>query len=96
MIEQLQRHRKELAELMSDISEEAYCAGWMQDLEFVLWSALDSGPTEYGRTFICSEKINRLKVLSKKIEGWIFFDDKLGEKFITLQEWKIIYEQKNT
>ena len=81
---------------MSDISEEAYSACWMQGLEFVLWSAVENGPIKYGRAFVCNEKIDRLKKLSMEIKGWIFFDDKSEEQFITLTEWATMYEQKNT
>jgi hypothetical protein len=37
-----------LLRLMREISERAYHAGWMRDLEFDLWDATVNGPRRYG------------------------------------------------
>ena len=96
MIEQLTGQKRELAALMSDISEEAYCAGWMEHLEFDLWSAVKNGPIEYGRIYISDEIIDHLKKLSEEIKGWIFFDAENEEEFIRLKEWIAMYDKRNT
>jgi hypothetical protein len=43
MLRDLTPAQLELAEYMSDLSEEAYCAGWMRDLEYALWDAAYGG-----------------------------------------------------
>ena len=49
---------------MSDLSEEAWCAGRMEGLEFELWAALVGGPREYGRLQLTTSHIERLRELS--------------------------------
>ena len=77
-----------LRDYMSELSEEAYCAAWLQDLEYALWSAIDRGPFEYGRLQLSAEHIERLRALSDACGGWIRFDDDLGEVFVPLEEWR--------
>ena len=48
MIEELTDSQKALAEFMSELSEEAYFAGWMEGLEYALWKAVVENPFEYG------------------------------------------------
>jgi hypothetical protein len=36
----LDHAQRQLADYMSDLSEEAYSAGWMNGLEYALWDAL--------------------------------------------------------
>ena len=43
---------KELSSYMSDLSEEAYHAGWMMNLEYDLWQAVIEGPRSYGQMLI--------------------------------------------
>jgi hypothetical protein len=45
MLRDLTPAQCELAKYMSDLSEEAYCAGWMQGLEYALWQVLVEGET---------------------------------------------------
>ena len=46
MLRDLTDAQRELAEAMSDISEDAYCTGWMQDLEYGLWRIVETGRGE--------------------------------------------------
>ena len=39
----------ELMRYMSELSERAYCAGWMEGLEYTLWKAVLEGRLKYGR-----------------------------------------------
>ena len=68
---------------MSKISEEAYYAGWMEDIEYVLWYALLKGPANYGHKFIDEQAILRLKQLSEEANSWIIFDDDTWETAVT-------------
>jgi hypothetical protein len=76
-----------LAQYMSDLSEEAYCACWMADLEHALWCALEEGPYGYGRLTLLPRHMQRLRELSELCSGWIHFDDN-GESFVPLDRWR--------
>jgi hypothetical protein len=83
-----------LADYMSEISETAYCAGWMEGLEFALWRAVTEGPMRYGHLDITQEHIYKLRTLSDNCGGWIVFDDKKEETFIGLDAWRRLYRAK--
>jgi hypothetical protein len=78
-----------LKKLMSAISEERWCAGWLHRLEYSLWEAVAGK-----RTDVCSlEEIEQLKYLSEKCGGWIVWDEQSkGEKFVSMPEWLRLYE----
>ena len=79
---------------MSELSEEAYFAGWMKGLEYALWNALVDEPFEYGFLKITEQHIDELTKLSKACGGWIVFDDKFEETFVPIGEWRKIYSEK--
>jgi len=81
-----------LKKLMSAISEERWCAGWMHGLEYTLWDMVTGR-----RTGVCSrEEIEQLKYLSEKCRGWIIWDEQSrDEKFVPMQEWVRLYEAWN-
>jgi hypothetical protein len=85
---------QELQQFMSDLSEEAYCAGWMDGLEFALWNAVLNGPREYGYLQITPEHISQLKRLAHESGGWIYFDNKSGETFISMEDWQEMFDQQ--
>lgn len=76
---------------MSDISEEAYTAGWMSNLEYALWGAVLNGPVKYGRYFISQDDINTLIKLSNEFNCWIYFDHDTLETAIPITEWREKY-----
>ena len=75
---------------MSELSENAYSAGWMIGLEFALWDAIVKGPSKYGQLRITNEHISRLKKLSEDCKGWIRFDGINEETYISLSEWEFM------
>ncbi len=78
-----------LREYMSDISGKAYCAGWVEHLEYALWWAIVNGPMKYGRYEITQNDIETLRKLCRRCEGWIYFDDdKGGESWTSLADWQ--------
>jgi len=78
-----------LYQLMSEISEECYCATWMSGLEFDLWHAVINGPKHYGQGDIRQEQIKELKDLSQKYNGWIMWKDSLNTTvFVSMGEWE--------
>ncbi len=92
MLKDLTPAQRQLAEYMSELSEDAYCAGWMDGLEFALWRAVTEGPREYGFMHLSREQIERLGSLSEKCGGWIVFDDELWETWVPLSEWRRRYD----
>lgn len=93
MLLQLDPAARALADYMSDLSEAAYSAAWMQDLEFELWRALVSGPRAYGRLELTDVHLARLRELSKAANGWIAFDGDQEELLVPLEEWKQRFEK---
>lgn len=78
-----------LRKLMSEISEEHWCAGWLGGLEYTLWDAVVGK-----RKDICSsEEVEQLKYLSGKCGGWIIWDEQAkGERFVPIEKWLSLYE----
>jgi len=74
---------EELVAMMSDKSEECYCAGWHSGIEFMLWEMLQEqeadrppspyrqgGRREFGLGGIGDEEFVRLRELHEKAGGW--------------------------
>jgi hypothetical protein len=80
-----------LVKLMSAISEEYWCAGWMHNLEYMLWDVVGGK-----REDLCTpEEIEQLKYLSGRCGGWIIWDEQAkGERFVPMQDWLRLYEAK--
>lgn len=77
-----------LANFMSELSEEAYCAGWMDGLEYSLYHFVKNGAGAYGQTHISDEDIAKLKRLSELAGGWI---DGTDEKIVPIEQWEEKY-----
>jgi hypothetical protein len=95
MLKDLKIYERELADYMSQISEQAYHAGWLAELEYILWSAVIGGKREFGRYFISDEDVETLRSLSAKCNCWIIFDDKNDETAIKLEDWKKMFSESN-
>lgn len=86
--------QRELYDLMSSISEDHYCAGWIMGLEHSIWGALQG---KYRHPDMDTEKLNRCGTLAKDLDGWIiWFDeyydksapsDEHGPRFVTMEYW---------
>ena len=86
----------DLENYMCELSEKYFYAGWILDLERILWKEISSdtnnekslGKLTYSEAFI-------LKKFSEEAEGWFYWPDhvKDGPVFVTKNEWKQIYEQ---
>lgn len=89
----LTKKQQELYDLMSDISEEHWCAGWVNGLEFDLWKRIKSDdPLPYGLRQIDPELLKKLRELSEEIGGWIYTDDSNVAHFIAMEEWEDMAE----
>ena len=93
MLRDLAPAQLELAKYMSDLSEESYCAGWMQGLEYALWQVLVDGRSAYGRVTFTSVHADRLRRLSELCGGWIVFDDVTEETFVPLSDWEARFSE---
>ena len=71
---------------MSEISETHWSAGWLFNLEFILWrKVLDDGPESF--------QPRTLKDLAERAGGWWIWDSKSrGRRFVEMKEWKEIFE----
>lgn len=74
----------ELVNYIMEVSEEIYCAGWMDGIENELWKAL-----KLNHLSGYNPLLPRLKELQEKSGGWWYWDDELdGELFLTTEEWE--------
>jgi len=87
----------ELAALMSEISEEEYCAGWEVSLEYSLFAAAFEGRS-YGAGLSMSQQ-HGLMELSRRCDGWWIFDltknadgVSFGQRYVQMQEWTEMYK----
>lgn len=87
MLRDLTPQQRALADRMSEISEEAFCAGWMRDLEYDLWRIVVAGGGTYGWRDLDRETVEELRSLSAACDGWIVFDDETEETFLPIQDW---------
>lgn len=84
----------ELIELMSDFSEELWCAGWLEGCEYLFWHWLTAGD---GRSEWL--EIAAMKQVSDEIGGWAHWpEDSHGipvggsPVFVPMAEWLEIYQ----
>jgi hypothetical protein len=83
----LTENELKLAEFMSEISENCYAAGWMHNLEYVLWHAVIDGQRKYGQSYITESDIKILIELSSDAGTWIVYDDRKEQTALSLKEW---------
>lgn len=78
---------------MSSLSEQAYCAGWMADVEYALWARIVEGPRRYGQLDVTAEQLSKLRELSATCGGWVYWDEATCETFIPMAQWLEKYAQ---
>lgn len=94
MLSDLTPEQRALADYMSELSEDAYCAGWMNGLEHALWLAVTAGPVPYGLLDLSPEQVERLRHLSTACGGWIRYDEQTEETFVALNDWIARYYRR--
>ena len=72
-----------LARVMSDISEDVWCAGWLTEVEYILWDAIARERPDW----CVREEIEQLKFLSERCGGWIVWDKERGRRFVRMEDW---------
>jgi hypothetical protein len=89
MFAHLSPDQQALAEYMSRLSEEGFRAGWMEDIEYLLWTAV-TGSTAGMRWTLKDEEVEKLRELSELCHGWIVYEG--GHHcFLPLEEWERRY-----
>jgi hypothetical protein len=83
---------RELAALMSEISEDQYCAGWESGLEYSLFSAAFEG-TCYGDGISLRQR-QGLMELAHRCDGWWVFVKGWGQRFMPMEEWTEMYKER--
>lgn len=62
---------RKLIERISEISEDCYCAGWMHDIEHVLWRVLETDKSiKYGFGSFNWQLRTELRDLARAANGW--------------------------
>lgn len=80
-------HMFELIELVKKISERDYCAGWVENIEFDLWDAIEKMEDgEKSERFDRCE-LEKLAELSDDCGYWVGYSGKYGEIFIQINNW---------
>jgi hypothetical protein len=90
------KDQERLRDMMSDLSEDYYCAGWLVGLELSLWKDLtaESPPMEgfwsdgLGSSENYWSTLDEIGRQSARCGGWIIWDNnEVGEKFVSFAEW---------
>lgn len=85
----------EILEVIQEISERTWCSTWMDDIEFILWGAMQEGEDfEYGGTIIKKWELMRLTQLSKEHRYWVHNTENYGIIFLRDYVWEEIYDKK--
>lgn len=79
--------QRELYDLMSDISEDCYFAGWLMGNEYNIWDALQDGDLSYGLGVMDAASLERCRELSAELNGWIIWADDETDKGMPVEEW---------
>ena len=73
-----------LIALMTGLSEENWCAGWLSNMEYELWQVKPGA--RFGMGEITERQATLLRLLSEEAGGWwVWLGD--GPKFLTTTKW---------
>ncbi len=81
--------KDQLRQLMSDLSEEYWCAGWLSGLEKDLWERAFLGKhnEDFGNRPIDLGDLEKLRSIARNTNSWWIWDDKLiDQRCITFEE----------
>jgi len=82
----------DLFDRMSEISDEALCAGWIGDNEFNIWNTITLGSPAPGYGAINPRFLRRCQQLANEIGGWILWKD--GPQFVPMAQWLELVEAR--
>ncbi len=90
----------QLRQVMSEISEDHYAAGWLIGLEYSLFEAAFEGEARvWGDGGLDTKELGDLFELSHRCDGWWRWNNdddhlKSGQRFVRMSEWTAIYKAK--
>ena len=93
MLNDLTKEQRILADFMSDLSEKCYSAGWLENLEYVLWDTLTKGERKFGQDILSQQDIDQLIQFSKDCNCLVYYDDATEETAIDLALWRQKFDQ---
>ena len=95
---------RRLARQLSEYSRASVAAGWLDDLEFMVWQDLSDrrlvedllvSPDGYVLPCLYPEEKDEFRRLSEAIGGWVVYDGDDAEDraaFVPLREWRMRFE----
>lgn len=87
-----------IPKLVSDISEDFYCAGWLVDAEFAVWRMIQQGGGwGMGAAGDIPETLGALRSLACSTGHWVRWDSDAEPPTqpIPLSEWEPLYDEWN-
>ena len=89
-----------LINYLGDISEGYACAGWLYDIEFIVWKIVFTNESVsddyYGFNKIDDETKEDLHFLSQKAKGWAAWrEEDHNAVFVSVEEWEKIWNERN-
>ena len=90
--------QQELIELVKSISNEHWCAGWLNDIERIVWDTYVAGYGDYYSKWLTNSEnfhdvSERVIELHKKTRGWVAYEsgpEGRGEGFVSLFEVTVL------
>jgi hypothetical protein len=87
-----------LYSLMSGLSEQYWCSGWLSNLEHILWRYVvkrEESKYRFSLAYISSEDVDKLLDLSEKAGGWWAYTDEpiRVSRFYPMKEWLEMYKE---
>jgi hypothetical protein len=87
--------RDTLLQMMRDISEDCWFAGWLHNLEFILWDAVKTGKVSWGEGLVKERDLIRMKYLHELACGWwILVKGEEIERFVSTEEWLAVIAKR--
>lgn len=83
-----------LAVLMSDVSEEVYCAGWLHDCEYEIWRLIHDGGRWAGVEAGDLALLTVISETAERLDRWIIWseDDEGTFEAVPLVDWRARYD----
>lgn len=86
-----------LLNYISELSEEYYCAGWLDSIEFQLWDLLQQNyediiKVDFWRKRVDKEELQDMRFLAQTTNCWAIWDEEKEEMTIPLDQWIPKYE----
>lgn len=99
--ESFEEYSELLIHYLGNISHDYACAGWLVDIEFIIWKIAFTNELLSDTTFrfneIDEETKEDLRFLSQKVKGWAVWSDEDKEPVIvSFDKWNEIWENRQS